>query len=135
MRPGDEPCRACLGGAIPCKGGGNRLCWRRNKESAYIAIILDTYGGARTVVGTKDSLRANTRQGELRYIVPNLIVHEPIAWNDIPIVVERARLELLKWLDRRPNLTEVQYECVEMWKLHSTAQPKGSRNLEHIAYT
>lgn len=135
MRPGDEGCRACLGGAIPCKGGGNLLCWRRDKRTAYIAIILDTYGGARTIVGTKQSIRANTRHDELRYIVPNLTVHEPIAWGDIPIVIERARLELLKWLDKRPNLTETQQQCVTFWRLRALEQPRGSLNLDEIVQT
>jgi len=139
MRTGDEGCKACLGGAIPCKGGGNKLCWRRDRRSQYIAIILDTYGGARTIVGTKHSIRANTRHDELYRIVPKLIVHEPIAWGDIPIVIERARIELLKWLDTRPNLDELQHRIVQMYRMrcleHDGRGPRGSLNLYEIVET
>lgn len=117
MRPGDEPCLGCLGGAIPCKGGGNRLCWKRDPRSAHIALIVDTYGGTRVVVGTRQSLRAHTHPGEFRHTVPNLIVHEPIAWNDIPIVIRRAKLEFEKWLATRPNLTEYLHRLVVLYKL------------------
>lgn len=136
MRVGDEPCVACLGGAIPCKGGGNLGCWKRDPRPARIAAIVDSYGGIRTIVGTIKSIRANTRADELCHRVPHLIVHEPIAWNDIPIVIERARLELLKWLDRRPNLTEVEQECVAMYRLRclrfNGRGPKGSFVLDEI---
>lgn len=123
MRAGDEGCIACDGGAYPCKGGGNKKCWRRDPRKARIAIILDTYGGARTVVGTRASIRANTRHDELCHVVPTLVVHEPIAWGDIAVVIERARIELLAWLDKRPNLQSHEQECVAMYRL---------RCLEHL---
>lgn len=139
MRAGGEGCTTCAGGAIPCKGGGNKKCWRRDPRKARIAIILDSYGGARTIVGTKDSIRANTRHDELCYVVPRLIVHEPIAWNDIPIVIERARIELLMWLDRRPNLDEIAHECVTMYRLRCSENggrgPQGSLNIHDIVET
>lgn len=134
MRAGDEPCKACDGGARPCKGGGNLGCWRRHPGKQYIAAIIDTYGGFRTIVGTRRSIRANTRHDDLCHVVPRLVVHEPIAWNDIPIVVERSRLELLKWLDTRPNLTTAQYEAVTMYRLRCTEHlsAQGSRDTSKL---
>lgn len=118
MRAGDEACRACFGGIIPCKGGGNMRCWKRNPSNQHIAIVVDSYGGDRVIVGTPRSIREHVRPGELVHFVPKLIVHEPIAWNDIPIVIERARLELDKWLDTKPNtLNEARKECATMWRL------------------
>jgi hypothetical protein len=117
MRSGDEGCKACNGGAIPCKGGGNKLCWRRDPRPAHIALICDSYGGARTIVGTRFSIRCNTRHDELCHVVPGLVVHEPIAWGDIPVVIARAKLEFEKWLDTRPNLDEQQHVCVTFYKL------------------
>jgi hypothetical protein len=124
MRPGDEGCSACAGGAVPCKGGGNLGCWKRNPKPARIALILDSYGGARTIVGSLKSIKANTRHDDISHLVPRLIVHEPIAWGDIPIVIERARLEFESWLATLPNLTEDEDRSVRLYRL---------RNLEHHA--
>ena len=131
MPSGRTDCPVCRG-VVGCKGGGNKQCRKRDPRSARIATILDTYGGARTIVGTLRSVRANTRQDELLHVVPNLIVHEPVAWNDIPIVIERARLELLKWLSTRPNLTEIEDLCVRLYHLrcleHGGRGPRGTLN-------
>ena len=78
------------------------------------------------MVGTPRSIRANIRHDEMMHMVPNLIVHEPIAWNDIPIVIERARLELLRWLDTRPNLTARQHQTIIMYRLRSLELNQGS---------
>jgi hypothetical protein len=117
VRASDAGCTACFGGTVPCKGGGNKLCWRRDKRPAHLAIIVDSYGGARTIVGTRFSIKCNTRHDELCHVVPGLIVHEPIAWNDIPVVIARAKLEFERWLDRRPNLDKQQYTCVTFYRL------------------
>ena len=126
-------CETCAGGR--CKGGGNLRCARREPADQHIAIILDTWGGSRTVVGTPESIQCNVRHDELVYVVPNLIVHEPIAWGDIPIVIERARLELVKWLDTRPNLTEIGYECVKMYRIRSLRHNQSRRSLDFSEIT
>lgn len=135
MRGGDEPCVACNGGAVPCKGGGNLLCWRRDPEDANIALILDSYGGTRTIVGTPESIEDNTRHDELCHTVPNLIVHEPIAWGDIPIVIERARVEFEMWLDQRPNLDEETARSVTLYRLRRLEQDQQSIDLYSIVET
>ena len=86
-------------------------------------------------MGTMKSIRAMTRPDELCHLVPNLIVHEPIAWGDIPIVVERARLEFLKWLDTRPNLTELNQNSVALYRLRCLEQNQKSLNIEAIVET
>jgi len=134
MRRGDEPCRACFGGIVSCKGGGNTRCWRRNPKAAHIAIILDTYGGARTIVADRESLKANVRFDELVHVVPDLIVHEPIAWGDIPIVIERARIELERWLETRPNLDELQHEIIKMYRIRQL-RSGGTIDLNEVCET
>jgi hypothetical protein len=129
MRKGDEPCIACQGGAIPCKGGGNLQCWRRDSRRHRIALILDTWGGARTIVAPIKSLRANVRHDEIAHIVPGLFVHTPIAWNDIPIVIERARIEFEKWLDTKPNLEPEFDHAVKLYFLHQKRHPSTIRSL------
>jgi hypothetical protein len=135
LRSQDAACRICLGGIIPCKGGGNRGCWRRDPKVARIALILDSYGGARTIVGTRRSIQDNARQDELAHIIPRLRVHEPIAWNDIPLVIERARLEFEKWLDMRPNLPEHLHHAVTLYRLRKLEQNQRSLDLAVIAET
>lgn len=134
MRESGIGCTACFGGTIPCKGGGNLDCLHRCPDVQYIAAILDSYGGFRVVVGTDASIEANARD-ELVCIVPGLIVHEPIAWNDIPIVIERARLELEKWLAMRPNLTELQHQIVTIYRLRCLEHRQRSLDLSMIAET
>ncbi len=98
-------------------------------------MILDTYGCARTIVGDQRSIKENTRLDELCHLVPRLRVREPIAWNDIPIVIERARLELEKWLDTRPNLNELQHQIVTMYRLRCLEQHQQSLDLSAIVET
>lgn len=135
MRAGDEGCKACKGGSVPCKGGGNINCWRRNPCAAHIALILDTYGGSRVIVADLDSLNANMLDDELAHVVPDLLVHEPIAWNDIPIVIERARVEFEKWLETRPNLDEGHSRSVALYRLRALENPQRSLDLAAIVET
>jgi hypothetical protein len=137
MRPQDAACFACRGGSIPCKGGGNMRCHRRNPHAARIALILDSYGGARTIVADRKSLKANVRHDELVHVVPGLLVHEPIAWDDIPIVIERARIEFEKWLETRPNLTEDEHRAVTLYRLRRLELPDaiGSLNPAEMVET
>jgi hypothetical protein len=133
----DTRCHACAGGAIPCKGGGNLHCRKRDPRPARLALILDSYGGARTIVGTRQSIKANTRHDEICHLVPKLIVHEPIAWGDIPIVIERARLEFENWLATLPNLTEDEQRSVTLYRLRQLERPdnKGALNIEGMVET
>jgi hypothetical protein len=134
MRVDDIDCVACRG-TVPCKGGGNLRCKHRNPHAARIALILDSYGGIRTIVGPHKSIAANTRHDELVRIVPGLLVHEPIAWNDIPVVIERARLEFEAWLNTRPNLTAEQAEAVSMYRLRQLEHEQASLDLGAIVET
>lgn len=128
-------CNECAGGALPCKGGGNVRCAKRDPHPAHIAIVVDTYGGARTIVASRKSLKANVASDELVHVVPKLVVHEPIAWNDIPYVIMRAKLEFEEWLDTRPNLTEDQDLAVRMYRLRKLELNQRSLDLSVIAET
>jgi hypothetical protein len=133
----DKPCNACAGRTLPCKGGGNLDCVKRDPKPARIALILDTYGGARTIVGPRRSIKANTRHDEVCHVVPGLIVHEPIAWGDIPTVIERAKIEFEMWLDTRPNLTKDEHHAVVLYRLRQLEHPDshGSCNIEEMVDT
>jgi hypothetical protein len=136
MRHPAHPCLACNDCRIPCKGGGNLWCALRSPDTSIIAGILDSYGGMRVVVTHRNALRCHVRHDELAIVVPKLTVHEPIAWNDIPIVIRRAEIEIDKWIARRgiPN-DPVQRECVVMYQLRCLEHTQRSFNPDAIAYT
>lgn len=121
----DPKCSVCRG-VMLCKGGGNRHCRKRDPRPARIALILDTYGGIRVIVGTARSIKYNTRHDEFAHVVPKLVVHEPIHWNDIPIVVERAKFEFEKWLGTKPNLSKELHDAVTLYHLRCLEQHQKS---------
>lgn len=133
-----KECAACNGRTIACKGGVNLNCADRNPLPSVIAAILDTYGGVRFVVTHRKSLPNHVAHDELAIIVPRLRVHEPIAWNDIPIVIARAELEVSKWIEqhREPN-DPVHREIVTMYRLRCLEHPhsKRSRDIAALAFT
>jgi hypothetical protein len=135
VRADDAGCPVCRG-IVPCNGGGNLGCYKRDPVPHYIALVLDSHGGARTVVADWNSLMANVGSSEWAHVVPNVIVHTPIAWNDIPIVIARAKLEFDKWLDTRPNLEENLFQAVSLYRLrqlrHSNSQ--GSIDLNAVVW-
>ncbi len=105
-------------------------CLRRDPKAARIALILDSYGGARTIVADKRSMRLNVRHDELVHVVPSLIVHTPIAWNDIPVVIARSEVEFEMWLDTRPNLTEEQDRAVRLYRLRKQRHNDSKESLD-----
>jgi hypothetical protein len=135
MRTDDVDCPACHG-SVPCKGGGNLDCHKRDPLTHHIALVLDSYGGVRTVVADWSSLMANVGRDEWAHVVPDLIVHTPIAWNDIPIVIARAKLEFDKWLDTRPNLDENFSRAVTLYRLRQLRHTdnQGSLDLNAVVW-
>ena len=125
-------CRACKG-IQACRGGGNKLCAKRDPRPSRLAGILDTYGGLRFIVAHRKSLKEHKRHDELLIVVPRLIVHEPIAWNHIPVVVKRIELTVEKWIEENnPNEPWAQ-EAVRMYRLRCTENPRRSLDLNAVA--
>lgn len=135
QRIGPLHCPACWG--EQCKGGGNKKCVQRDPKPSRVAAILDTYGGVRTVVAYKRDLKNHTRHDEICVVVPNLRVHEPIAWGDIPFVIERARLALVAWCDSNRSNEAWKQEAIAMFRLRELESPLARRslNLDAIAVT
>lgn len=71
-----------------------------------VAGILDGYGGWHTVVAPRSSLKHHVRPGQIMCIVPGFKVQEPVAWNDIPMVIGRAELAILEWIGTRNDLSD-----------------------------
>ena len=128
-------CPACHG--LACKGGGNVRCIKRNPRASHLYGILDTYGGIRFVITHKSNLKHHVRPDELAIMVPDLIVHEPIAWDDIPVVIRRIELVVDDWIENnRPNEPHAR-EAISMYQLRKLEHPnvKGSLNLGAIVET
>ena len=134
MRPEDASCPACHG-TIPCKGGGNKRCHRRDPRPSRIAAVLDTYGGIRFVVAYRRNMKHHARHDEVLIMVPRVIVHEPIVWGDLPGMTGRIEHEVTKWLQRgEPN----EPHALEAWRMHKLRrleQPRRALNLYDIVET
>lgn len=91
-------CPACLEGQ--CKGGGNKLCRKRDPRPSRIAGILDRFGGYRVVVEHPDQFVAHLGVGEFLCPVPGKTVHQPIAWGDHPSVIALGELAVQHWVDK-----------------------------------
>lgn len=110
-------------------------CVRRDPWPSVIAGIVDTYGGIRFVVTYPASLKHHARHDEIIIVVPNITVHEPVAWNDIPGLIARVEYEVTLWLDRgEPNEPHAR-EAWKMYKLRRQEQPGKSLNLYDIVET
>lgn len=129
----DPACLVCQG-KIECKGGGNMRCRKRDPRASRIAGILDTYGGLRFVVTHKKNLKSHARPDELLFIAPGL-VHEPIAWNDIPHVVAKIEWWVDKQLRERPPNTEHGVQAATMYRLRCLENKKKSLDLSTIVET
>jgi len=64
-----------------------------------VAGILDRGGGARVVVGSRRSIRSNTREGERAFIVPDLRVKEPVPQEKYAFVVTTTVRHMKSVLD------------------------------------
>jgi hypothetical protein len=130
----DPLCVVCRG-VIECKGGGNTRCRKRDPHASHLAGILDTYGGLRFVVAHKNTFAHHVRPDEVLIVVPDLLVHEPIAWNDIPSVIARIELTVDHWIrEQKPNEPHAQ-EAAKMYRLRCLEHERRSLDLETIVET
>jgi hypothetical protein len=135
-RFGPRRCKVCRG--KECHGGGNLKCAQRDPKPSVLTGILDTYGGLRFVVTQRENLKHHVRPDEFAIIVPDLTVHEPIAWGHIPYVVARIELVVDQLIaqGRIPNEPHA-LEAVTMYQLRKLEHRSGKRsfNPDVIAYT
>ncbi len=118
-----------------CKGGENKRCIRRDTRPSVLAGIIDTYGSVRFVVTQRTNLKHHVRHDEVLIVVPDLKVHEPIAWNDIPGAIRRIELAVDDWLKRGlPNEPHAR-EAATMHKLRRKEQHQQSLDLSAICET
>lgn len=84
---------------------------------------------------TADDIARHTRCDETAIPVPDLIVHEPIAWGDIPIVIARIEAIVEAWIARGiPNEPHAR-EAVTMYRIRQQERPRRSLDLGAIVET
>jgi hypothetical protein len=131
-RIGPSSCPACKG--KECFGGGNLACIQRDPEPSILAGILYCYGNIRFIVTQEKNLVHHLRPDEVAVIVPNLTIHEPLRWSDIPLAIARVELEVDLWLEQRHN-DPVAAELATLYKLRKLEQNRRSLNLSKIVET
>jgi len=63
-----------------------------------VAGIVDKRGGLRVVVACKETLGHHLTEGERIFVVPGMLVQEPVPWDEIPAVIERVQKHVVKKL-------------------------------------
>lgn len=121
-------CPICDG--LTCKGGDFTRCIKRNKRASVVAAVLDTYGGVRVVVAHRSQLKHHKKDDEIMVVVPNLVVHEPIGWNRIPVIVRHAEQAIDLWIENnRPNEEWAMMAC-RLRQLRKLEQPGSRRTVD-----
>ena len=87
------------------------------------------------VVAHKKTLKHHARSDDLLIVVQPILVHEPIAWGDIPGLIEHVTWYVRKWIDdNNPNEPWAQ-QAVRMYKLRCLEQNQKSLDLYSIVET
>ncbi len=81
---------------------------------SHIAGILDCHGGLRVVVGSLRSIYANCSIifPEKLFILPGILVDEPVAWADIPWTIRRVELYIDWWCRTRNDLDALRHVAI-----------------------
>lgn len=103
-RHGPPSCPICWG--RECCGGGNKQCVQRDPKPSHIAGILDSFGGVRVVVAHKQTFKHHLGRGEFLCVVPDKLVHEPIASGDIPFVVRLGEIAVETFVARNAQTND-----------------------------
>lgn len=126
-------CPACLDGQ--CKGGGNKLCRKRDPQPSRIAGILDSFGGVRVVVAHADQFKHHVGINEYLCMVPRKTVHEPIAWGDHPYVIALGELAVEHWVNKHAmsNDPDIQ-ETVRAYRMRKTWHQQGALDTSKLVF-
>jgi hypothetical protein len=127
-------CPACLEGQ--CRGGGNKLCRKRDPRTSCIAGILDCFGGVRVVVTHPDQFQAHLGLGEYLCLVPSKTVHEPIAWGDHPYVIALGELAVEHWVDKNAMTNDLDKQAaIRAYRARKTWYRQKSLDTSKLVFT
>jgi hypothetical protein len=133
QRQGPIFCSVCHGDE--CRGGGNKKCWQRNAKPSHLGGIVDIYGGIRFVVTHKKDFKHHLREDELLIVVPNLLVHEPIAFGDFPNVMARIVYEVDLWIDHNHPNHPTTVNAIKLYRLRKLEQNQRTHHIPDIVET
>lgn len=80
-----------------------------------VAGIIDSGGGLRVVVTQRWRIRHHVRKGERLFIVPDMLVQEPVPWDEIPAVINKAKLHLAKQMAAENSCGECRACCKTLY--------------------
>jgi len=63
-----------------------------------VAGIVGKNGGLRVVVTQRWRFRHHVKKGERLFVVPEMLVQEPVSWNEIPTLIERVQKHVARTL-------------------------------------
>lgn len=98
-----------------------------------IAGILDIYGGYRVVVTEPWRYQFHVRADEMLFMVPGVEIQEPVAWGDIPSIIQAADNCIEEYIRTRndPDLPT----SVKLYQLRRLRQAQRSTHLHDIVET
>lgn len=77
-----------------------------------VAGILDRKGGLRVIVTQRWRMRYHVGKGERLFVIPGLDVKEPVAWNDIPPLIDRVQKYVVKTIAPVNHCGECNLCCI-----------------------
>lgn len=85
---------------------------------SYVAGIVDPHGGLRVVVTERkgDFERNHRAAGEKVFVVPDLLVPEPVPWDMIPWMIKQVELHIDWWVRTRNDPAQVERGCVAAYR-------------------
>lgn len=94
-----------------------------------VAGILSPDGGLRTVVTQRWRMQAHIKRGERLFVVPDLLVDEPVPWEQIPAVIGAVHRHVVKSLAPQNPCGECRQCCITLYIASGngwTSTPKPS---------
>jgi hypothetical protein len=91
--------------------------------ASHVAGIVDTRGGLRVVVTERksDFNRHHRQPGEMVFVVPGLMVTEPVPWDFIPEMIGRVERHIAEWVRTRNDPDNIK-ACVAEYLKRVAAQ-------------
>jgi hypothetical protein len=86
-------------------------------KKSHIAGILDAHGGLRVVVGTRSSIYANYSLSlpEKLFILPGVLVEEPVPWDQVPWTIRRVELYIEWWCRTRNDPDDLNHIAIQRY--------------------
>jgi hypothetical protein len=80
-----------------------------------VAGILSPDGGLRTIVTQRWRMQGHLAKGERLFVVPGLLVEEPVPWEEIPTVIRQVHQHIVKTLAPENPCGECRACCITLY--------------------